>query len=97
MRCFVRKRDAVSAEVDGEVVAFDAARGVCFGLNGTASRIWQLIETPATTKQICEALLAEFKIDPATCEREALGLLETLQTEGLVATFLSNRIEAPNA
>jgi len=80
----VRSDGAISAEMDGEVVALDVAKGVCYALNVTGSRIWSLIETPVSVADICSKLLAEFKVDPLTCEREVLGLLQSLRSEGLV-------------
>jgi hypothetical protein len=38
----------IEAEVDGELVALHVDKGTCYGFNGTATRIWALIETPLT-------------------------------------------------
>lgn len=85
MNPIVRHRDVVSAEVDGEVVALNAATGVCFGLNGTGSRVWQLAESPVSVAALCARLVEEFDVEPAACEAEVRGLVEELLREGLFA------------
>ena len=42
------KDGAVSAEIDGEVVALDVNTGICYGLDPIGSNIWRLLETPRT-------------------------------------------------
>jgi hypothetical protein len=75
----------VSAEIDGEVVALDAARGVCFGLDAVGARIWTLIEAPITPETLCARLTTEYDVDAATCRDEVLALLADLRAEGLIA------------
>lgn len=77
--------DAVAAEVDGEVVALDAKRGFCFGLNRTGSRVWQLASNPTSIAEICAQLTASFDIEAATCEADVLELLAGLKSEGLIS------------
>jgi hypothetical protein len=80
----VRDPAALAAEVDGEIVALDVARGVCFGLDAVASRIWGLIGEPTTPAQVCERLMADYEVSPSVCERDVLAFLETLRAEGLL-------------
>lgn len=77
--------DAVAAEVDGEVVALDAKRGFCFGLNRTGSRVWQLAAQPLSVAEICAQLTARFDIDGDACETDVLELLAGLKSEGLIS------------
>jgi hypothetical protein len=80
---FVRSPGALAAEVDGEVVALDVAKGVCYGLNRTGSRVWDLLAEPTSARAICGALAALYDVEPARCEREVLTLLDQLIDEGL--------------
>lgn len=75
---------AVTAEVDGEVVALDAATGMCFGLNGTASQVWRMIEVPIAVTDLCTALVQDYEVDRETCERDVLELLTSLKGAGLI-------------
>lgn len=75
----------VTGEVKGEVVALNLQDGCCYGMNRTASRIWQMLDGPKTVKSICTALVADFEVDFETCERAVISLLEELRAEGLVS------------
>ena len=80
----------VEAEIDNEVVALSVERGTCYGLNQVGSRIWNLLASPARIGDLCETLHAEYKVEPAVCERQVLDLLEELRAEGLIAILEKN-------
>jgi hypothetical protein len=75
----------IEAEVDGELIGLEVDRGLCFGFNGTATRIWALIEEPTRLSGLREQLLAEYEVDEETCSRELIAVLEALKADGLVA------------
>jgi hypothetical protein len=75
----------IEAEVDGELIGLEVEQGVCYGFNGTATRIWALIEEPRKISEIRDALLAEYDVDAATCERELQAVIAQLESDGLVA------------
>ncbi len=79
-----RQADVLSAEIDGEVVALDVARGVCFGLDAIGARIWALIGSPVTVAAVCETLTSEYEVDAETCGRDVQDLLADLRAEGLI-------------
>ena len=74
----------VTGEVNGEVVALDVSGGECYGLNKVGSRVWSLLATPASLREICAILVKEYEIDVATCEREVSSLLDDLRAAGLI-------------
>jgi hypothetical protein len=80
----VRGDGLIEAEVDGEVVALHIDKGTCYGLNKVGSRVWQLVAAPTPIRDICATLVSEYQVDPTTCERQVLDLLEELRAEGLV-------------
>jgi hypothetical protein len=53
-------RDAMSRELDGEVLVLDLRSSVYFGMTGTAARIWQLAETGATRDAMVDTLAEEY-------------------------------------
>jgi hypothetical protein len=75
---------AISTEVDGELIALDVNRGVCYGLNRIGTRIWQLLDTPRSARQISEVLVEEFDVSPEVCTEETLNLLRDLAAAELV-------------
>jgi hypothetical protein len=82
----VRRRGRlIEAELDDELIGLEVEQGTCFGFNATATRIWSLIETPKRTSELRDALVAEYDVDPETCEREIGELLHALEADGLVA------------
>ena len=79
-----RRAELIETEVDGELVALHVDNGTCYGFNGTATRIWALVEQPRLFSQLKEELTREFDVDPAVCERELGELLRELEGDGLV-------------
>lgn len=74
----------IFAEVDGEAVALNAARGLCYGLDSVGLRVLQLIDSPATLMEICARLVDEYDIDAETCQKDVGDLIDNLAAEGLV-------------
>ena len=81
-----RSDDFIDAEIDDEIVALSIAKGACYGLNRVGSRIWKLLGMPIRIGDLCAALLSEYDVDAAVCERQVLDLLENLRAEGLIVT-----------
>jgi hypothetical protein len=79
-----RRGRLIEAELDDELIGLEVEQGTCFGFNPTATRVWGLIETPKRLGELRDALVAEYDVDPETCEREIAGLLRALEADGLV-------------
>ena len=79
-----RRAELIETEVDGELVALHIDNGTCYGFNGTATRIWALIEQPRRLSELRDELTREFDVDPELCERQLGELLRELQADGLV-------------
>jgi hypothetical protein len=73
-----RDGDWLAAKVGDELVMMSAAKGNYIGLSSVGARIWELIETPQTAESLCDALIAEYDVDPATCRAEVDAFLTTL-------------------
>lgn len=80
----IRCDDLLEADVNGEIVALHIDKGQCYGMNGVASRVWQLLAEPTTPEQICARLAEEYEVDPATCRADVDALLKDLEAEGLI-------------
>jgi hypothetical protein len=79
-----RRAELIETEVDGELVALHVDKGTCYGFNGTATRIWALIERPRRVSELKEELTREFDVDPEMCEQQLGELLRELEADGLV-------------
>lgn len=84
--CYQRNPAVLAASLGPDDTALlDAARESYFGLEGPASRIWELLERPATLDAICAKLVAEYEVDSAVCREETAALLgEMTERELLV-------------
>ena len=74
----------LTTTVDGELVAMSIASGACYGLNRVGARAWELLERPRSIRSLCDALVVEFDVAPATCLAGMTELIEGLRAEGLV-------------
>ena len=80
----MRRAGLIEAEVDGELVALHVDNGTCYGFNGTATRIWAMIEEPKRLGEIRDALVSEFDVAPDVCQEQLVDLLRNLEADGLV-------------
>lgn len=77
----------VSAEVGEEIILLHLENGIYFGLDTVGARIWRLLETPTTVREIEKVLLEEYDVEAERCYEEVLRLLNDLIDEGLVETI----------
>jgi hypothetical protein len=80
----VAANDVLATEFGDEVVILNLRDGVYYGLEDVGTRIWQLLQRPVSVLAIREALVAEFDVEPARCERDIRLLLTDLAARGLV-------------
>jgi Coenzyme PQQ synthesis protein D (PqqD) len=80
----VRSGEPLTADVEGETVMFDPAKGKYFALAGVGGRIWELLDQPRSVAEVSEAVSAEFEIDVSDCQADVLRFLEDLSEAGLV-------------
>ena len=80
-----RRAGLSEAELDGELLGLHVERGTCYGFNGTATRIWKMIEQPIRLAALRDALVRDYEVDAATCEADLRELLRELEQDGLVS------------
>lgn len=76
--------EVVSRVLDGEAVILALKDGMYFGLDPVGTRIWELIGEGRDVRAILEALVGEYDVDAAQCERDLLSLLGDLNDKGLI-------------
>jgi hypothetical protein len=69
---------------EGDLAILNLKDGVYYGLNSVGSRIWALIQSPISVKQIRDTLLAEYDVDIDVCTRELIALLNNLSSKELI-------------
>ncbi len=80
----VASGDQVSRNVGEETVILGLKGDMYFGLNPVGSRVWSLIQEPRTVAQVRDAILEEYQVEPAECERDVVDLLARLADQNLV-------------
>lgn len=74
----------LATEFGDEVVILNLRDGVYYGLEDVGTRIWQLLQQPVSVLTIREAIVAEFDVESARCERDIRLLLTDLVARRLV-------------
>jgi hypothetical protein len=74
----------LSADLEGEIVVLHLESGVYYGLSDVGARIWELIQNPISVGDVRDALLGEYQVEAAQCERDLLALLTELKAHELV-------------
>jgi len=80
----VRGSEHLETELAGQSIMLSPAFGKYFAVEATAKRIWDMVSEPTSLRDVVIALLDEFEVDPARCEREVLAFAETLRQNGLI-------------
>ena len=79
-----RSQNQTSADMPGETVILNPTSGTYFGLDEVGARVWELIETPRTVAELCQAITEEYEVAAGQCEQDLIKLLGELSAAGLV-------------
>ena len=76
---YFRQRDGLlAAEVDGEVLLFDASRGTYFATGGVGALLWDALARPSTLEELVQVVMAVYEVPRETCEEDVTAFLERL-------------------
>jgi hypothetical protein len=79
-----RSSDVLFQELQGEAVLLDLKSGTYFGLDGTGTRIWQLLGENGSLCKVSGSMLDEYEVDEGRCTTDLLNLVRKLEELGLV-------------
>jgi hypothetical protein len=65
-----RSPELLATDLDGEVVLMSIERGNYYGLERSARRIWELLDTPKTLVELCASLGKEYAASPDVIEAD---------------------------
>lgn len=74
----------LATDVDGETVMLALDTGLYHSLEGVAARIWELLETPATTHEMAQLIASHYGVPVGQCETDIQEFLQDLLRAGLV-------------
>ena len=83
-RVHARREELEETPFASEIAVFNPRTGRVCGFADVGMRIWTLLETPRSAREIEAVLLVEFDVDPALCRRELEAFLMQLLAEDLV-------------
>ena len=80
----VATSEQVSCPLGEESAILNLKNSMYYGMNPVGTRIWTLLKEPRSVQQLRDALLNEYEVDAALCERDLLDLLGKMKSEGLI-------------
>ena len=81
---YSRNSKTISGRLHDELVMMDLEQGKYFSLNPVATRVWDLLEKPMDSAEICSVLMDEYDVNTEQCVIEVEELLEEMEKLGLV-------------
>ncbi len=85
-------KDQVSADLSGEAAILNLKTGIYYGLNEVGASIWKLIQKPKTVREVKDAIVQEYEVDPDQCEKDLLALLNELLSRELIEVKTADTI-----
>jgi len=80
----LRNQSIFASVVDDELVMLDDKRGLYFGLNPVARKIWELLQSPTTYEALVESLASTYEVEVERCDAEVRSFLDKMREHGLV-------------
>ena len=84
MTSYRRTAATLFAEIDQDVVALQADRGFCFGMEEVTADVWRLLAEPRSVEELCAELMTLYDVAPDTCRADVEALLRQMEAEGLI-------------
>jgi Coenzyme PQQ synthesis protein D (PqqD) len=86
---FIRSRSVVSRVVAGETLIVPIRGKVgdlasIYSFNGTGSLIWKLLDSPASSADLIQAVESEYEVSQDQASRDVVEFLNELSSVGLV-------------
>lgn len=96
---FTRSHSVVSRVVAGETLIVPVRGKVgdlasIYSFNGTASLIWQLLDSPRSLTDVSDAVEREYAVDLETARQDVTQFLTDLQSVGLLDVHAAVETEA---
>lgn len=73
-----------SSQLQHEVIILDLETEEYYGSQWVGATIWILLSQPRTIKEVREAILSRYQVDPRQCDRDLMDFVLQLQANGLI-------------
>jgi hypothetical protein len=77
-------KEQFSCPLGDETIILNMKAGLYFSLDNVGAFIWQLVREPRSVKELREAIIAAYDVEPEVCERDLVALLHELADKNLV-------------
>ena len=78
------RENPISCNLDNETVLLSIEKGKYYGMGEVGTRIWDLLAEKRTISDICETLVAEYRVSREQCREDVKSFIHELYREGLV-------------
>jgi hypothetical protein len=68
------------------IVLFDGDQRRYFSLDALAALVWKLVQQPITLREMIDAVVDRFGLEPEAAEQDLLDVLAEMETQGLIET-----------
>lgn len=72
------------SEMNGEKIMLSIENGKYYNLGQLGGRVWELMASPVSIKDMVKQLVTEYEIEPGDCEQQVCNFLQKLAAEGLI-------------
>lgn len=81
----IKNNEIDDSEIDGDKVMMNLDKGEYFMMNSVGSRIWDIIASPITVKEIMTTLIEEYDVEEETCKDSVIEFLVRLNNAELIS------------
>ena len=67
-------------------ILFDTATRRYYSLDSMAAMVWKLVQRPRSIREMRDAIVEHFGLEPEVAERDLRKLLDEMQSSGLIET-----------
>ena len=79
-----QNKETLSSAIDDELVLLSIINNKYYGMDSVGNRIWDLLSKPIVIGDMIAALIKEYDISAAECEKDVFSFLDELCSENLV-------------
>lgn len=90
----VRREDTGSQLIDGELLVINFETSFYYGLNGTATAVWNLLAAPRTLEAVASRIATASGAPPETVAADVDELVGRMVKEGLVEAGTADPVPA---
>jgi coenzyme PQQ synthesis protein D (PqqD) len=77
-------KEQFSCPLGGDTIILNLKAGLYFSLDNVGAFVWRLVQEPKSVKELRQAILTAYEVEPEVCERDLAALLHELADRNLV-------------